>query len=66
MPRTVQQGAEQENAFCCTKACYAQALTVMGEVMTADMVLEEVMRDGDLQKQGGGVTMTGGEPPGSA
>ena len=57
------RGAEQENAFCCTKACYAQALTVMGEVMTADMVLEEVMRDeGIYRSSGGGVTMTGGEP----
>lgn len=51
----------------CAKNCPAQALKLCGRVMTAEEVLEQVLRDrgfygsGDLLSRGG-VTCSGGEP----
>lgn len=46
----------------CTES-YCGCLEVIGKEMTADSVLETVLRDRDFYRQsGGGLTLTGGEP----
>ena len=47
----------------CADTCYAQCLVVVGERMSVDQVVEEVLRDMPFyERSGGGVTLSGGEP----
>ena len=47
----------------CAEECYAEALVIVGERMTAEEVVEEVLRDRSFyETSGGGVTLSGGEP----
>jgi len=47
----------------CAALCYAGALEMIGQRMTVDEVLEEVLRDRAFYAtSGGGVTLSGGEP----
>lgn len=47
----------------CVDSCFANALVLCGEEMSAEKVLEEVLRDRPYYEQsGGGVTISGGEP----
>jgi len=47
----------------CARHCYARALTLVGEEMTVEQVLEEVRRDTPYyDNSNGGVTLSGGEP----
>lgn len=47
----------------CVNKCYYEALTIVGELMTAEEVFEIVERDQRFyQYSGGGVTLSGGEP----
>jgi pyruvate formate lyase activating enzyme len=47
----------------CVTACAYGALTMIGEAMSVERVLGEVMRDADYyQRSGGGLTLSGGEP----
>jgi pyruvate formate lyase activating enzyme len=47
----------------CVKVCYTEAREIVGQVMTTDEVMAEVVRDLAFYDQsGGGVTFSGGEP----
>jgi pyruvate formate lyase activating enzyme len=47
----------------CLEVCYAEALVPAGRIVTADEVVEEVLRDRAFyESSGGGVTLSGGEP----
>ncbi len=47
----------------CVDACPEEAREVMGKLMTADEVVNEVMKDAIFYKNsGGGVTLSGGDP----
>jgi len=47
----------------CAAACYARALVLIGQDMTAQEVLAEVLADRAFyDRSGGGVTISGGEP----
>lgn len=47
----------------CAEACMPEALECMGEKMTTESVLEEVMKDKAFyDTSGGGMTLSGGEP----
>lgn len=46
----------------CTEVCNTEALVALGEYMTVDEVMEKVLRDKPFFKNGGGVTISGGEP----
>lgn len=47
----------------CSDACWYGARRMCGDEMTADQVMELVLRDRDYYRQsGGGVTLSGGEP----
>ena len=47
----------------CAESCYADALTLTGKEMSAEEVMEEVMRDVKIYREtGGGLTLSGGEP----
>ena len=47
----------------CVETCYAEALVTVGQRMTTEEVVEEVLRDRAFyQSSGGGVTLSGGEP----
>lgn len=46
----------------CDEGCYAGARVVCGREMTAEEVLNEVMRDVPYYGENGGVTFSGGEP----
>lgn len=46
----------------CAQECYAEALVLIGDVMTADKVVEQVLRDSIYYGDEGGVTLSGGEP----
>jgi pyruvate formate lyase activating enzyme len=51
------------NCGICTEKCPSEALTLVGENMTAEKVLEEVKKDSAFyEKSHGGVTISGGEP----
>ncbi len=46
----------------CAESCYAEALELVGQEMTADEVIDTVLRDMPFYvKSGGGVTFSGGE-----
>ena len=47
----------------CISACYADAREIVGQDMTVDQVMAEIMRDAPFyDESGGGVTFSGGEP----
>jgi pyruvate formate lyase activating enzyme len=46
----------------CGEVCPSQAIQWLGRRMTAGEVLAEVLRDAAFYAEGGGVTLTGGEP----
>lgn len=47
----------------CAEVCYAEALELVGRIMTVDEVIEEVLRDRVFYETSeGGVTLSGGEP----
>ena len=47
----------------CAETCYAEALMLVGRWVTAEQVVDEVMRDRAFYRtSGGGVTLSGGEP----
>ncbi|MBN1543750.1 glycyl-radical enzyme activating protein [candidate division KSB1 bacterium] len=46
----------------CTKECFSGALEIAGKKMTLRAVLEELLRDRAFYRNGGGVTLSGGEP----
>lgn len=47
----------------CVDVCYSSALELMGESMTVQQIMEEVLRDRAFYKSSnGGVTLSGGEP----
>ncbi len=47
----------------CVEACNYNALKIVGQEMTVDEVMKEVMADIDFYKNsGGGITISGGEP----
>lgn len=46
----------------CLRGCYARALKLVGERMTAAEAIARALRDRGFYKDGGGVTFTGGEP----
>jgi len=49
--------------FDCVSVCPADALTRIGEYMSVDQVLTEIDKDSlFIQRSGGGVTLSGGEP----
>jgi pyruvate formate lyase activating enzyme len=48
--------------FECTDACNYNALRLSGYYMTVDEVMQKVQRDRQYWGQGGGVTLSGGEP----
>lgn len=52
-----------ENCGSCSHVCYAEARLIRGRQMSAESVVEEVLRDEAFyRKSGGGVTVGGGEP----
>jgi pyruvate formate lyase activating enzyme len=47
----------------CVKACPSNSLTAVGETMTVDQVMAEIVKDElFFNRSGGGVTVSGGEP----
>ena len=46
----------------CVAACPSEALALDGRVMTAEAVVAALLADADLLRDGGGVTLSGGEP----
>lgn len=46
----------------CAENCYADALEVCGRRMSAEAVLETVLRDRPFYRDNGGLTLSGGEP----
>jgi pyruvate formate lyase activating enzyme len=47
----------------CVKVCSAKSLTAVGETMTVDQVMAEIIKDElFFNRSGGGVTISGGEP----
>jgi len=52
-----------QNCGRCADVCYAEARLMKGGRMSADQVLQEVLKDGAFYtNSGGGVTLGGGEP----
>ncbi len=64
----VEERREFRRAHCqacgaCARVCYAQALVLVGQVMSTEEVLAEVEQDRAFYlDSGGGVTISGGEP----
>ena len=47
----------------CAETCYAEALVLVGDEMTVDEVVDQVLRDKPFyETSNGGVTLSGGEP----
>ncbi len=47
----------------CTDTCYAEALVLVGDDMTVDQVMQEVLADRAFyESSNGGITLSGGEP----
>jgi len=46
----------------CAKECFSQSLTTLGRTVTAQEVIDEVMRDQIFYGNNGGITLSGGEP----
>ncbi len=52
-----------KNCGTCTETCYSNALELTGKYMTANEVMEEILRDRMFyETSNGGVTLSGGEP----
>ncbi len=52
-----------QNCGICSHFCYAEARLIRGRQMSAELVLEEVLKDGPFYRNSkGGVTVGGGEP----
>ncbi len=65
--RLTAEGHVFERGLCrtcgrCASACFADSLVWVGRSMTVDEVLAEAMRDAPFYSDGGGVTVSGGEP----
>lgn len=65
----LQDGAHlltRENCIACgdcARSCYAEALEIVGKPMSAQEVMDEVVKDLEFYKtSGGGMTISGGEP----
>ena len=54
--------AKCENCFACATACPATALEAVGEKVTVEEVIKKCLRDIPFYKDGGGITVSGGEP----
>lgn len=54
--------ADCRKCFECVESCPSGALTVCGEVMTAEELFSVIMADKDFYEDDGGVTFSGGEP----
>ena len=50
------------NCFVCADACPTCALETVGSELSVDEVMRAVMRDKPFYKDGGGLTISGGEP----
>lgn len=69
-PKGVHTFGETHNAertFCtacgvCTSLCPTGALSLCGQEMTPEALLAEILRDLPFYQNGGGVTLSGGEP----
>jgi pyruvate formate lyase activating enzyme len=69
-PGAIQQMGEKitwdrarcSQCFDCAGACTSRAFSVIGKEMTPEEVLAEVRRDMPFYMDGGGLTLTGGEP----
>lgn len=48
--------------LACAEECYSGALKAAGQLMTVDAVMSEILRDEGYYENGGGVTLSGGEP----
>lgn len=48
--------------FDCVNACPTAALERVGEEKSVDEIIDAVMRDAEFYKNGGGLTVSGGEP----
>lgn len=46
----------------CEKACYEDAMALMGKEMTVSEVMRAVLRDQPFYRNGGGATLSGGDP----
>lgn len=46
----------------CAEACYTGALELCGKPMSPEEILHEVLKDVDFYADGGGMTLSGGEP----
>ena len=46
----------------CCAACPGSALTLIGQILSAEDVLREIRKDREYYKDSGGVTLSGGEP----
>lgn len=47
--------------FPCTAKCYSKARSTLGRLMSVEEIMAEVMKDGELYRQGGGgMTLSGG------
>ena len=52
-----------ESPCPCTAMCYSKARRTIGEPISVDAVMEEILKDYPIYKRsGGGVTLSGGEP----
>ena len=51
-----------QSCGACAKVCLADACRVVGTDMTADEVVDQVIRDAAFYGEQGGVTLSGGEP----
>lgn len=54
--------AKCKGCFACTDVCPTDALEVTGEEKSVGEVIAAVMRDVEFYKNGGGMTVSGGEP----
>lgn len=70
-PNGVHQLADGVHTLCrdacvtcsaCTEVCYAEALHLYGRTMTAGDVIDKVLEDAVFYTDGGGMTLSGGEP----
>ncbi len=51
-----------ENCGACARVCMTEACKMVGEEISAQQILREVMSDAAFYGQSGGVTLSGGEP----
>jgi pyruvate formate lyase activating enzyme len=51
-----------QNCRLCTAVCPSKALFVDGETLDIEEIMRRVLLDADIIREGGGVTLSGGEP----